>query len=98
MKCLLNGGDKPFPCSRICPLYGDCVVEFNKQNKKPETNFDRIKSMSVDELVERIYLHDSIVDNICRSRGKCPFDDDVEPENCKECIKNWLEREVDPDD
>ena len=54
--------------------------------------------MSVDELAECIYSHDSIVDNICRSRGKCPFDDDVEPENCKECIKKWLEREVDPDD
>lgn len=42
MVCKLNGTEVSFPCSRNCHLFGDCVVEFEKQNKKPITQFDRL--------------------------------------------------------
>lgn len=51
MLCKLNNTEVSFPCSRNCHLFGDCVVEFEKQNKKPITQFDRIKDMNVDEMV-----------------------------------------------
>lgn len=60
------------------------------------TNFDRIKSMGVEEMAEYIYIHDDdLNDVICKSMHvNCPFGDDVTSENCLLCIKKWLESEV----
>lgn len=53
-----------------------------------KTNYDRIKELSVEELAEYIYTHDDDLDMICKSSyDTCPFGDDVEPSNCKECVK-----------
>ena len=63
------------------------------------TNFEKIKTMDIDEIADVFYLGlDKICfDNCAKSTGnkfKCPIDDDVTPENCKDCIKKWLESEV----
>lgn len=60
------------------------------------TNYERFRSMSIEELADFIYSHDDdLNDKICKSiHAECPFGDDVEPDNCKDCIKNWLESEV----
>lgn len=60
------------------------------------TNFDRIKAMSVEEMAEHIYLHDDrLNDVVCKTMHKhCPFGDNVTPQNCVSCVKKWLESEV----
>ena len=51
MKCLLNGIGVLYPCSSNCLAYGDCVAAFNAERKpKPQTNADRIRAMSDEEL------------------------------------------------
>lgn len=47
-----GGGPEPdYPCSPACPLFGDCVVAFqNEQKKWVQTNADRIRAMSDKEL------------------------------------------------
>ena len=63
------------------------------------TNIERFKLMSSDELANYIYTHDDdLNDIICKSQGDCPFGDNVESHNCKECIKHWLESEVIPNE
>ncbi len=61
-----------------------------------KTNYDVIRNKSVDEMADYIYSHDDeLNDKICKqSHQECPYGDNVEPENCKECIKKWLESEV----
>ena len=69
------------------------------EGPRKTTNFDRIKAMSVEEMAELIY---SINDNVCfenctRDTGNkysCKFGDDLKPENCLRCMKEYLESEV----
>ena len=66
---------------------------------KKQTNYDRIKSMSLEQLAEFLY---SASDEICfancsRDTGNkfaCKFGNDVSFENCKNCMKEYLESEV----
>jgi len=96
---LLNGNEVKYPCSRTCSLFGDCVVAFEKYLKKPLTNFDRIKAMSVEELADVIYRAN---DDICFSNCQkgtgdkfcCPYGDEITNEQCIGCVKKWLESEV----
>lgn len=65
-----------------------------------KTNYDRIKAMSVDEMADVFYsgIDKICFDNCTKSTGnkfECPIKDDVTPDSCKECIKRWLESEVD---
>ncbi len=60
---------------------------------------DYIRSMTDEQLAELIYsANDKICFETCtKSTGnmfECPIKDDVTPENCKGCIKRWLESEV----
>ena len=56
MKCLTNNLEVNYPCSAACPLYGDCVTAFRKeQEQRVRTNADRIRCMSDEELAEWIY-------------------------------------------
>lgn len=51
MKCLTHNLEVNYPCSPACPLFGDCVVAFqNEQKKWVQTNADRIRAMSDKEL------------------------------------------------
>ena len=50
-KCKMTGKQTELPCSAAgCPLFGDCVVDYEKATKKPQTNADRIRAMSDEEL------------------------------------------------
>lgn len=50
-KCKMTGKEKELPCSAAgCPLFGDCIVEYEKAVRKPQTNADRIRAMSDMEL------------------------------------------------
>ena len=64
-----------------------------------ETNYDRIKNRSIDEMAEYIYLRDDeLADRICKEcesrSGGCRYGDTVTSENCIACIKRWLEAEA----
>ena len=63
---------------------------------KSETNYERIRNRTIDEVVEYIYSRDDVLlDEICKfAYNECPFGENVEPDNCKNCIKCWLEKEV----
>lgn len=56
MKCLTHNLEVNYPCSPACPLFGDCVVAFRyEQKKRVQTNADRIRAMSDEELAEFLY-------------------------------------------
>ena len=66
---------------------------------KHKTKYDLVKKMNIDELTEFLYsANDKVCFETCeKSTGnmfECPIKDDVTPENCKSCIKRWLEQEV----
>ena len=67
---------------------------------KPVTHFDRIKAMSVEEMAKYIYEHDdNLNDVICKTiYPECPWGDLVSPDNCLDCIKKYLESEVQEDE
>lgn len=54
--CKMTGKETELPCSaRGCPLFGDCIVEFQKgyrKNKPKQANADRIQVMSDEKLAE----------------------------------------------
>ncbi len=81
MICKLTNTLVSFPCSNACPLFGDCVVEFEKTKQKPITQFDRIKAMDIDEMAE--FLMNFVTDAL--TNPKCIV------------VKKWLESEVDND-
>lgn len=64
--------------------------------KIKQTNFERIKAMSVEEMAKYIYEHDDdLNDVICKTiYPECPWGDLVSPDNCLGCIKKYLESEV----
>lgn len=70
------------------------------QKVNNQTNFDRVKKMSVEELAEFIY---DAADKICfenctkdtGNKYQCRFTEDISPRNCVECMKQYLESEVD---
>ena len=54
--CKMTGKETELPCSaRACPLFGDCIVEFQKgcrKSKPKQTNADCIWAMSDEKLAE----------------------------------------------
>lgn len=49
--CKMSKKETTWPCSaRGCPLYGDCLVEYEAAEQKPMTNFEKIKGMCEIEL------------------------------------------------
>lgn len=58
MKCLTHNLEVNYPCSPACPLFGDCVVAFqNEQKKWVQTNADRIRAMDDETLAEFLYRY-----------------------------------------
>lgn len=57
-------------------------------------NYEKIKNRTIEEVAEDIYFNDKILDNICKQCMPCPYGDDVETYNCKQCIMKWLQQEV----
>lgn len=84
MKFLCDNCEK-YPCDdnaiklmKYCPVYSP--------KPKPQTNADRIRAMTDEELAE--YM--------CRPQRVCPVDDCEEcyADNCRKCILEWLKKEV----
>ena len=67
-------------------------LTINGKSKPKQTNYDRIKSMSLEEMADLLYNEDLP----CIS---CMLYDECEgTDNCKEKIKQWLLQEVSDDD
>lgn len=59
------------------------------------TNFEKIKTMSIDEMVEFLEaVGDSPCTTICNNFDKCRLNNSIE-RICKNHFKEWLESEVD---
>ena len=85
MKCLTHNLEVNYPCSPVCPLFGDCVVAFrNEQKKRVRTNADRIRAMSDEELGKFLYGY---------FWGRLP----VLP-NREEKLLDWLQRPAEEGD
>ena len=59
------------------------------------TNYERIKAMSVEEMVDRIYNDASI--EYCNNLKECANLLElnlITDSMCKTCLRKWLEREV----
>lgn len=68
------------------------TLEINGKSKPTQTNYDRIKSMSVEEMADLLYNEDTPCSS-CKLYDECECTDD-----CKETIKQWLLQEVSDDD
>lgn len=59
------------------------------------TNYEKFMCKSVDELAEYIYKNDhNFLDEVCRKSLPCPHGDNEEEYNCINCVKVFLESEV----
>lgn len=65
---------------------------FDERNYKPETNYDRIRNMSVDEMAELLYL--LLTDCLNTSCDKCFFNENkilvCQLSHRRISIKQWL--------
>ena len=92
MKCLTNNLEVNYPCSAACPLYGDCVTAFRKeQEQRVRTNADRIRCMSDEELAEFLDRwemgdidYSKTFCDLCEGQYDCHDD----------CWLDWLKQEV----
>lgn len=85
MKCLTHNLEVNYPCSPACPLFGDCVVAFqNEQKKWVQTNADRIRAMSDEELAK--FIPNWSYTNACKC-GEHYVDCNNE---CEKCVADWL--------
>lgn len=67
--------------------------------KKPQTNADRIRSMTDEELAELLYsLQTEDLDGMfCKTEDKCEemmdSGDEIPKSMCKQCLVEWLKAE-----
>ena len=51
--CKMNGALLTAPCSAsACHFFGDCITDWKKTLARPQTNGDRLRNMSDEELAE----------------------------------------------
>ena len=92
-----------------CKKCGKCKKPYSEMSNYAErckefeeikqTNYDCIKAMSVDEMAD-VILNSN--DEICFAKCKaetgngysCKFGDNLDISNCKNCMKEWLESDV----
>lgn len=97
MKCLTHNLEVNYPCSPVCPLFGDCVVAFrNEQKKRVRTNADRIRAMSDEELAEFISRIE-IGDFGPQVYGKTFCDLCSGQYECDDCRLWWLQQPAEED-
>lgn len=64
----------------------------------PNTNYDRIRNMSIDEMAKHISASEVVMDDICIKQSNCPYmneNGDISDDcDCTDCVKKWLESEV----
>lgn len=85
---------KKYPCSKCDSVTNDLF------EPKKQTNADRIRSMSDEELAELLYSIQNLEDKVkfCKNKIECDniLDSGKEiPDNmCKQCLVDWLQSEV----
>ena len=77
-------------------FYDYCLEEA----KTPQTNADRIRNMTDEELAEHILstpAYETCI-KFCKNREECcaimDMDNDIPEEWCKQCLLEWLQKEV----
>ena len=97
--CRMTNERVKMPCSyAACPLFGDCLVAYEKATVKPKTNADHIRSMTDEELAD--YMSDHAIDDFCyiicggeckaiATFNKTPF------QRCREIVSDWLKQPFD---
>ncbi len=96
MKCLTTNLEVNYPCSSVCPLFGDCAAAFQSEKKQMvRTRADRIRAMSDEELAE--FINQCKSDNgpnFCKNLPICDADletDTLIPlDRCYICLLDWL--------
>ena len=83
----IDGANTCVVCGRDIPEGKQVCVICGHTNKK-QTNYDRIRNMSVEEMAEAINDFDWISPPFCN----CTTTDCTKW--CAECVKEWLETEV----
>ena len=103
--CKMSKEPTTWPCScRHCPLFFDCLTEYEQAVKKPMTHADRIRAMSDEELAETLFeLYrltmeqdgGDIARHWCDGKSGC-IDEHGEvecnEERHKACILRWLQQ------
>lgn len=75
------------------------IGAFLRDQKKPQTNADRIRSMTDEELAELLYsLQTEDLDGMfCKTEDKCEemmdSGDEIPKSMCKQCLVKWLKAE-----
>ena len=89
--CKLDGSTKTLPCAAPnCPLYGDCVAEWEKITKKTVTNADRIRSMSDEDLAWELMVWR------CDAAARYHGIESVYPDTQQTVLK-WLQQPAEED-
>ena len=83
-----------------CPMNEmvELIDMLSPSKKTKVTVYDKIKTMDIDALANVIYsANDQVCFNNCTketgNKYACKFGAEVTVENCKDCIKSWLESE-----
>lgn len=64
--------------------------------EKPQTNADRIRAMSDEELAQELLQFNTLAESVpfCRNLAECDelldTEDGIPEEKCKHCLLNWL--------
>ena len=75
-------------CGQVIPEGSQYCIVCGMEKPKKQTNYDRIRNMSVEELAKFMMDIDYV--------GECPLPKErCKGRTCIECIKQWLESEVD---
>ena len=96
IKCKMIAQPIEMPCSKTnCRYFADCLATYEEYlgAEKPQTNADRIRAMSDEELADN-WMRDFIVCHHCAYRYECECDEYVTYEKCREGIVEWLKQPV----
>lgn len=70
--CKTAGKLVDFPCaSRACPLYADCLIEYERESLRIPTNEERIRGMLREELADFIIKYRDDMDDYETPTGEC---------------------------
>lgn len=83
------------PCTTCKHDHGRCAGKSRKGGHQycwePQTNGDRIREMSDEELADT-WMRDFVVCHRCAYRYECECDEYVTIEKCREGIVEWLKQ------
>ena len=93
IKCKMIAQPIEMPCSKTnCRYFADCLATYEEYlgTGKPQTNADRIRAMSDEELKDSILAvhlgYNPWCDYHCENKGD---------DGCDKCIEKWLKQPAD---